>query len=196
MSRYTGPKTKILRALGVDLPGLSTRSQEKRPYPPGEHGHKRRKLSEYAVRVMETKKLRYNYGVTEKYLSTTIREAQQGQGVTTNQVIQLLERRLDNVVFRAGFAPTIPAARQMVCHGHILIDGKRVDIASYRVKPGQEIQLKNTKADIQAARFDAPEWLTVERDERKVKVTAVPDGTQTLFALDMKLVIEHYSKRL
>ncbi|MCH2109809.1 MAG: 30S ribosomal protein S4 [Polyangiaceae bacterium] len=196
MSRYTGPKTKILRALGVDLPGLTTRSHEKRPYPPGEHGHKRRKYSEYAVRVMETKKLRFNYGVSEKYLSRTIQEAQRSRDVTTHKVIELLERRLDNVIFRAGFAPTIPAARQMVCHGHILVAGRRVDIPSFRVKAGHLIQLKNSNRELQPPRFDAPEWLQVNSDEKKASILALPDGTQTLFPIDMKLVIEHYSTRL
>lgn len=196
MSRYTGPKTKILRALGVDLPGLTTRSQERRPYPPGQHGHSRRKYSEYAVRVMETKKLRFNYGISERYLRLLLEEAQRSSGTTTHKIIEFLECRLDNVVFRAGFAPTIPAARQIVCHGHILVDGSRVDIPSFRVKVGQTISMKNVQRPIVDARFPVPEWLEVERDTRSAKVTGLPDGTQTMFLLNVKLIVEHYSKRL
>lgn len=196
MSRYIGPRTKIIRALGVDLPGLTTDSMERRPYPPGQHGHSRRKLSEYATRVQETKKLRFNYGVSEKYLRKIIVEARASRTVTTDKIVELLERRLDNVVFRAGFAKTIPAARQMVCHGHILIDGRRVDIPSYRVKVSETVTLKDASQAPSEARFPEPEWLKVEREAGKAEIVALPDGTQLMFPLDMQRIVEHYSTRL
>jgi small subunit ribosomal protein S4 len=196
MSRYRGPRTKILRALGVDLPGFTTRSQERRPYPPGEHGHKRRKLSEYAVRVQETKKLRFNYGVSERYLRGLIAEARGSKFDTTLKIIELLELRLDNVVFRAGLAPTIPAARQMVCHGHVLVDDHRVDIASYRLRVGQQVRLKNVQRPLRDERFPSPTWLHIDREARSAKVGGLPDGKEVMFPLNVKLIIEHYSTRL
>lgn len=196
MSRYRGPRTKILRALAVDLPGFTTRSQTRRPYPPGEHGHKRRKLSEYAVRVQETKKLRFSYGVSEKYLRRIIEEAQHSRSDTTHKIIELLERRLDNVVFRAGLAPTIPAARQLVRHRHVLVDGQRVDIPSYRVRMGQRVHLRNTQHALREERFPCPTWLQLDRDARAAKVAELPDGKEVMFPLNVKLIIEHYSTRL
>lgn len=195
MSRYRGPRVKILRALGADLPGLTVKSSERRPYPPGQHGHQRRKLSEYAVRVMETKKLRMNYGLSEHQLRRLVIEAQKGE-MATHSLLQLIERRLDNVVFRAGLARTIPAARQLVCHGHILVNDRKVDIASYRISPGETIKLKKLKGELPEPRFEAPEWLKTDRATGSAEVTALPDGEASLFPLDMKLVIEHYAKRL
>ena len=192
MSRYVGPRIKILRAVGTDLPGLSAKSMEKRPYPPGQHGHARRKLSEYAVRVLETKKLRMNYGLSEHQLRRLIVEAHGSQ-----RLLELIERRLDNVVFRAGIARTIPSARQLVCHGHILVNEKKVDIASYRVSPGDVIRLKTLKAELAPARFDPPEWMTVARETASATIgSTTSDGFAALFPLNLKLVIEHYAKRL
>lgn len=196
MSRYRGPRTKILRALGVDLPGFTTRSQERRPYRPGEHGQKPRKLSEFAIRVLETKKLRYNYGISESYLRRVMEEARHSKADTTLKLIELLERRLDNVVFRAGFAPTIPAARQLVRHGHVLVDGARVDIPSYRVRVGIQVGLKDTERPLRDPRFPSPSWLQVDNTARSAKVSDLPDGKETMFPLDVKLIIEHYSNRL
>ena len=196
MSRYRGPRTKILRALGVDLPGFTTRSQERRPYRPGQHGQRMRKLSEYAIRVLETKKLRFNYGITEGYLRGIMEEARHSKTDTTLKLIELLERRLDNVVFRAGFAPTIPAARQLVLHGHVLVDGQRVNIPSYRVRVGSSVQLKNKERPLREARFPSPVWLKVDTTVRSAQVSDLPDGKDILFPLDVKLIIEHYSNRL
>jgi small subunit ribosomal protein S4 len=195
MSRYTGPKTKIVRAVGCDLPGLTAHSYERRPYPPGQHGHERKKTSEYAVRVLETKKLRMNYGVTEGQLRRVIELAHK-RAVATDAVMELLERRLDNVVFRAGFARTIPAARQLVRHGHVLVNGKRCDIPSYRVNAGDRIEYKVTKVPPGQPRFPSPTWLSVDRDALAASVNALPDESSHLLKLNMKLVIEHYSRRV
>lgn len=203
MSRYTGPRVKVMRALGTDLPGLSTKKIERRPYPPGQHGQARRKLSEYALRLMEKQKIRANYGVSERQLRRLMEEARASSGTTGHKLIELLERRLDNVVFRAGFARTIPSARQLVNHGHILVNGRRVDIASYRVTEGQTVsvreQSKNLQSVVQgfavADNIQTP-WLEVNRDARTATVKVLPDETAVLFPLRVQLVVEFYSQRL
>ena len=149
MSRYTGPRVKRMRALGTDLPGLSPKKSDKRPYPPGPHGQARKKPTEYSMRLMEKQKVRVNYGVTERQLRRLMVEAKASGGTTGHKLIELLERRLDNIVFRAGFARSIPSARQLVNHGHILVDGKRVDIASYRVSQGQVVTVREASKELQ-----------------------------------------------
>lgn len=195
MSRYVGPRLKIARALGAEMPGLTAKSREKRPYPPGQHGQGRKKLSEYAIRVMETKKLRFNYGLSEAQFRRLVVEARHMPTATVG-LLELLERRLDNVVFRAGFARTIPAARQLVTHGHVLVNGRRCDIASYRVSPNDEVKIKAPKGPLADARFDAPTWLTVDKGEQAAKMTSLPDPSSVLLAVDVKLIIEHYASRL
>ena len=203
MSRFTGPRLKVQRALGTELPGLSAKKPERRPYPPGQHGQARKKLSEYALRLQEKQKVRLNYGVTERQLRHLMEEARASSGTTGHKLIELLERRLDNVVFRAGFARTIPAARQLVNHGHILVDGKRVDIASFRTTKGQVITVHERSKNIAAivAGFEAANrfqtsWLEVDQNERKATITALPDETSVLFPLQTQLVVEYYSQRL
>lgn len=203
MSRYTGPRVKRMRALGTELPGLSPKKIEKRPYPPGQHGQGRKKLTEYALRLMEKQKVRVNYGVTERQLRRLMVEAKTSGGTTGHKLIELLERRLDNVVFRAGFARTIPAARQLVNHGHVLVDGKRVDIASYRIDKGQVVSVREQSKALGvvaagfaiADTFQTP-WLEVDRDARRATVTTLPDETSVLFPLRVQLVVEFYSQRL
>ncbi len=203
MSRYTGPRVKVMRALGVELPGLSTKKIERRPYRPGQHGQARRKLSEYALRLLEKQKLRMNYGISERQLRGLMEEAKASKDTTGNKLIELLERRLDNVVFRAGFARTIPAARQLVNHGHILVGGRRVDIASFRVAKGQVISVRERswvltpvkEGAAVAETFQTP-WLQVEKDSYQATVTALPDETSTLFPVQLQLVVEFYSQKL
>lgn len=203
MSRYTGPRVKVMRALGVELPGLSTNKIERRPYRPGQHGQARRKLSAYAIRLIEKQKLRMNYGVTERQLRGLMQEARASKDTTGNKLIELLERRLDNVVFRAGFARTIPAARQLVNHGHILVGGRRVDIASFRVSRGQVVSVREGSRALApvkegaevAAGFQTP-WLQVDKDAYQATVTALPDETSTLFPVQAQLVVEFYSQML
>jgi small subunit ribosomal protein S4 len=203
MSRYTGPRVKVMRALGVELPGLSTKKIERRPYRPGQHGQARRKLSEYALRLLEKQKLRMNYGISERQLRGLMEEAKASKDTTGNKLIELLERRLDNVVFRAGFARTIPAARQLVNHGHILVGGRRVDIASFRVTKGQVISVRERSRVLTpvkegaavAETFQTP-WLQVEKDSYQATVTALPDETSTLFPVQLQLVVEFYSQKL
>jgi small subunit ribosomal protein S4 len=202
MSRYTGPKVRVVRALGVDLPGLTRKSRERRPYPPGQHGQARRKLSEYALRLLEKQKLRMNYGLGERQLLNLFVEARATAGNTSERLVELLERRLDNVVFRAGFARTIPAARQLIAHGHVLIDGKRVDIPSFRVRRGQVIAIRERSKDLAAiaASLATPlpfttDWLSLEPESRRATVNALPDASSVPFAVNLQLVVEFYSQR-
>ena len=203
MSRFTGPRVKRLRALNTELPGLTPKKFDKRPYPPGQHGQARKKLTEYALRLQEKQKLRLNYGVSEAQLRSLVQEAKSRKGATGSVLIELLERRLDNVVFRAGLARTIPAARQLVNHGHILVNGKRVDIASYRVSKGEEITVHERSKKMAAiaaakdiaANFQTP-WLDVNQEALTAKISSLPDETAILFPLNVQLVVEYYSQRL
>jgi small subunit ribosomal protein S4 len=203
MSRYTGPRVRVLRALGAELPGLTRKRNERRPYPPGQHGQARRKLSEFALRLIEKQKLRMNFGVTERQLSNLMREARATKGNTGDRLLELLERRLDNVVFRAGFARTIPAARQLVAHGHVLVDGKRVDIPSYRVKSGQVISIQERSKKLapiaaslaQPPTFQTP-WLNVIAAELKAEITATPEAATSALNINIQKVIEFYSQRV
>ncbi len=202
MSRYLGPKVRVLRALGTDLPGLTRKKSERRPYRPGQHGQARKKISEFGLRLLEKQKLRMNYGLGERQLLSLFVEAQQSKGNTAERLAELLERRLDNVVFRAGFARTIPAARQLINHGHVLVDDRKVDIASYRVRKGQVIGIRTQSKDLPPvlASLAAPlsfatEWLSVEAETRRATVSSLPDATSVPFEVRMQLVIEYYAQR-
>jgi small subunit ribosomal protein S4 len=203
MSRYTGPRVRAMRALGVQLPGLSSKAIERRPFPPGQHGQARRKLSEYGLRLIEKQKLCRNYGVTEGQLRRLMIAARSAKGPTGERLLELLESRLDNVVFRAGFARTIPAARQLVNHGHILVDGKKVDVASFSVKANQVIGLHARSRDlpfvvasVTAGRGFDTSWLSVNPAERLATVTTAPDAASVPFPVAVQLVVEFYSQRI
>ena len=204
MSRYTGPRLRILRRLDVDLPGLTAKSREKRPHPPGQHGQSRKKRpSAYGMQLSEKQKLCYNYGITEGHMRRLFADARASKGVTGDVLLELLERRLDSVVFRGGFARTIPAARQLVTHGHILVDGKRVDIASYRVRTGAVITVRPRSAELAiitaslaAPRLPLPPWLELDPAARALRVTGSPLGTPATFDLDVQLVVEYYARFL
>jgi small subunit ribosomal protein S4 len=202
MSRYTGPRVRVMRALGLDLPGLSPKTSDRRPYPPGQHGQRRRKETEYGKRLQEKQKLRMNYGISEVQMRNTFQEALHSKSNTGTKLIELLERRLDNVVFRAGFARSIPAARQLVNHGHILIDGKRVDIPSYRLKIGQVVTVKASSQqaksvvdglEVATRRSWENAWLDINAEQRSVKLSQLPDDTAVPFNLNVQLVIELYA---
>jgi small subunit ribosomal protein S4 len=203
MSRYIGPRVKKMRALGIELPGLSRKKTERRPYPPGQHGQGRRKLTEYGVRLIEKQKLHFNYGVTERQLRRLVAEALASKAATGDKLLELLERRLDNTVFRSGFAPTIPSARQLVCHGHILVNGKRVDIPSYRIQQGDEITLKDkakenahVKEALAQTSLQRPTWVEFDESKLTAKVQGLPDETSVPFPIDVKMVVEFYSQAL
>lgn len=205
MSRFTEPRLKKMRALGVDLPGLSRKSIETRPNPPGQHGAKntRKRLSDFGVKLKEKQKLRFNYGLTESQMRKLIMHARKGSTPTGDNLLQLLERRLDNVVFRAGFAPTGIAARQLVSHGHVLQNGKPVNIPSIRVNVGDVITLKVSSFKIfmvveSLAKpvLDRPDWLQWDDAEKAIKVAHLPDSDHVPFPVDVQQVVEYYSNRI
>ena len=204
MARFTGPRVKKMRALGVDLPGLSRKTIERRPYPPGQHGQaRRRKMSDYRRQLIEKQKLRFNYGVSEKQFRRIVSEAKASKAPTGKKILELLERRLDNVVFRAGFAPTIPAARQLINHGHITVNGKRVDIASYRIKAGdvvrprqKSLRLASITAALEELSLARPEWVEFDAAKLTARLTGTPDASSVPFPIDVQLVVEYYAKRL
>ena len=204
MSRYTGPRVKVMRALGVDLPGLSRKSIERRPYPPGDHGKAhRRKESVYGIQLKEKQKLKMNYGLTERQMRRLVKKARASKLATGTRMLQLLESRLDNVVFRSGFAPTIPSARQLVNHGHFMVNGRRVDIASYQVRSGDVLTLREKSRQLEVIKealstpsLEIPEWLDVDQNERTSKIASDPSESSVPFPVDVHLVVEYYAKRL
>ncbi len=208
MARYRGPVEKLERRLGVDL-GLKGERRlagksalEKRPYPPGQHGQRRTKLSEYGEQLQEKQKAKFMYGVSEKQFRALFAEANRKDGNTGAILIQLLEQRLDNVVYRMGFATTRRFARQLTNHGHILVDGKRVDIPSFRVKPGQKIEIREkSKANAQVVRAmeltnqtGMVEWVDVEKDKLFGIFTRIPNRDEISIPVEERLIVELYSK--
>lgn len=203
MSRYTGPRLKVMRALSVELPGLSRKSIENRPNPPGQHGGRMRKKSEYGIQLAEKQKIRFNYGLGETKLRRLVAEAERSRAPTGDKLLELAERRLDNVVFRAGFAPTGVAARQLVRHGHVLLNGRRADIPSLRIKPGDIIVLTGRGLRIPAViealaapALERPEWIAFDEPTRTARVTRLPNADEVPFPIEIKRVVEYYANRL
>src|SRR4030095_3716027 len=184
MSRYTGPKSRVSRRLGVNIWGTSgeNRALERRPYPPGEHGRSRRRNpSEYLLQLQEKQKARFTYGLNERQFRRLYDEANKSNGVTGEQMVQVLERRLDNIVYRAGWASTRPQARQFVGHGHVDVNGKRVDIPSYRVRKGDVVTLRGKARQMIVIQWNRdvlsrtpPPWLDTEDEGLSVKVREYP----------------------
>jgi small subunit ribosomal protein S4 len=203
MGRYTGPKTKISRRYGVQIFGPS-KSLERKNYRPGMHGPKgaRRKQSDYAIALGEKQKLRYQYGLLERQFRRIFQNALRKRGVTGETLLQLLETRLDNVVYRLGLANTRNAARQLVSHGHVQVNGRNVNIASYNVKGGDEIAIKDKPKSRQLAlRYldltqivPVPDWLTVDRDALKGKVARIPSRDEMQPIVNEQLIVELYSR--
>ena len=204
MSRFTGPRVKVMRALGLELPGLSRKSIERRPYPPGEHGGRRRRRdSVYGEQLKEKQKLKMNYGVSEKQMRRLIKQARRSKQETGLKLIELLERRLDNVVFRAGYAPTIPAARQLVNHGHFRVNGRKVDVPSFCVGEGDVIELKAKSAKLKPVEealeqlsLSRPDWVNFDAEARKATVQGMPAADSVPFEIDVQQVVEYYARRL
>jgi small subunit ribosomal protein S4 len=202
MSRYTGPRVRTMRALGTELPGLSRKKIERRPFPPGQHGQARKKQSEYGLRLMEKQKLRMNYGLTERQLLGLMVEAHSGKGNTGERLLEFLERRLDNVVFRAGLARTIPGARQLIRHGHVLVNDRRLDIPSYRARKNDVIELRPKSRELPPvlASVATPHgiltpWLSVDAPAKKATLTDLPDASSVPFPINVQRVVEFYSQR-
>ena len=200
MSRYTGPSWKVSRRLGISLTG-SGKELARRPYAPGKHGQSRRKLSEYGMQLREKQKLRMMYGMTERQFANTFKRAGKiREGKHGDNFMILLEQRLDNVVYRLGLATTRRQARQLVNHGHITVDGKRVDIPSYEVQPGQVISLRERSKNLQIVK-DALEAVVgrapfVSFDEDKMEGTLVrlPERDELDANIDESLIVEYYNK--
>ena len=203
MGRYTGPKTKVARRYGVPLFGPS-KSLERKNYPPGMHGPKgsRRKQSDYAVALGEKQKLRYQYGLLEKQFRRIFQTALRKRGVTGETLLQLLETRLDNVVFRLGLANTRSAARQLVSHGHVMVNGRGVNIASYNVKAGDTVAIKDKPKSRQLALRNleltqiapVPDWLIADRDALSGKVSRIPVRDEMQPMVNEQLIVELYSR--
>ncbi|OLP17507.1 30S ribosomal protein S4 [Leptolyngbya sp. 'hensonii'] len=201
MSRYRGPRLRIVRRLG-DLPGL-TRKSARRAYPPGQHGQDRKKKSEYAIRLEEKQKLRFNYGLTERQLLRYVRKARRASGSTGQVLLQLLEMRLDNTVFRLGMAPTIPAARQLVNHGHVTVNGKSVNIASFHCKAGDVIAIQSSdrsrKMVEQNLQFPGlahiPSHLEFDKEKLVGKVNGTIEREWVALQVNELLVVEYYSRQ-
>ncbi|MGJ3248773.1 MAG: 30S ribosomal protein S4 [Elainellaceae cyanobacterium] len=199
MSRYRGPRLRVVRRLG-ELPGL-TRKSPRRAYPPGQHGQARRKRSEYAVRLEEKQKLRYNYGLTERQLLRYVKKARRAVGSTGQVLLQLLEMRLDNTIFRLGMAPTIPSARQLVNHGHVTVNGRVLNIPSYQCKPGDVISVRDRSRSIVETNLQFPGLANIpshlEFDKEKIvgKVNGVIDREWIALQINELLVVEYYSRQ-
>lgn len=203
MARYTGPKDKLSRRFGVPLFG-PTKAIENKNYPPGMHGPKgsRRKHSEYSVALAEKQKLRFQYGVLERQFRRYFQIALTKRGVTGEILLQLLETRLDNVVFRLGFASSRSAARQLVCHGHVQVNGRKVDVSSYCVRPGDVITVKDKpKSRSLAARnleltqiTPVPDWLTVDKEHYSGTIARVPTRDEIQPIVNEQLIVELYSR--
>lgn len=201
MSRYTGPKLKILRRLG-DLPGLA-RKKSKKTVPAGEHGQNVHKPSEYALRLEEKQKLRFNYGLNERQLLKNVKNAKKVQGSTGIVLLQILEMRLDNTIFRLNLAPTIPAARQLVNHGHILVNQNKVSICSYQCKPGDNISINNRSTSISLIKnyinspglASIPSHLELDKQTLTAKVNGIVDREWIALQINELLVIEYYSRK-
>ena len=203
MARYTGPRAKISRRFGVSLFGPS-KSLERRNFPPGQHGVRagRKKKSEYSVALGEKQKLRFQYGVLEKQFRGYYEIAARRRGVTGVILLQLLETRLDNVCYRAGFGNSRQAARQIVNHGHVLVNGRCVDIPSFQVKPGDVIkigakpssqQLVLRMTDLTQA-MPGADWLSVDKDKLEATVSRVPERDDINPIVNEQLIVELYSR--
>ncbi len=202
MARYTGPRTKKSRRYGVPLFGPH-KALERRNFPPGMHGEKgKRKQTEYAVALGEKQKLRLMYGLLERQFRRYFETALQRRGITGETLLQLLEGRLDNIVFRLGFANSRRAARQMVCHGHVNVNGSRVDIASYGCRVGDVIEVRNNAVSRQMATrgmaatqvATVPDWMTLDKDNFKGEVKRIPSREEIAPIVNEQLVIELYSR--
>lgn len=201
MARYTGPRHRACRRARQPLCQSRRCPAERRPYPPGEHGRGRIRESDYLIRLREKQKLRAMYGVLERQFRRYYEEASRMPGITGDNLLRLLETRLDNVVWRAGLAETRPQARQLVNHGHFAVNGHKVDIPSYHVRPGDVVTARPNSRDLIVIQHAVdtmgrpiPDWLEVEPGERKVVVRDLPGRHQIDTAINEQLVVELYSK--
>ena len=202
MSRYRGPRLRIVRRLG-ELPGFTSKTSRKQA-PPGQHGKTPKKLSQYGIRLQEKQKLRFNYGITESQLIRYVKESRRAKGSTGELLLQLLEMRLDNVVFRLGIAPTIAAARQLILHGHILLNNQKTTIPSYQCKPKDSISVAPRKQSRQLTTnlieggktTTLPPHLSLNRESMTGSVLGTVDRRAIGLQLNELLVVEFYSRKV
>lgn len=208
MARYRGPVEKLERRLGVSLAMKGERrlagksALDKRPYAPGQHGQRRTKISEYGLQLREKQKAKFMYGISEKQFRKLFQEAARREGNTGALLVQLLEQRLDNVVYRMGFATTRRFARQLVTHGHVMVDGKRVDVPSFRVNAGAKVEIversKNNPQIVRAIDLTAQTgivaWVDVEKDKKFGIFTRTPEREEVIIPVEERFIVELYSK--
>lgn len=205
MARYTGPKARVSRRLGTNIWGTKGENiaMEKRPYPPGEHGRTRRRgnVSEYLLQLQEKQKARFTYGINERQFRTLYAEASRRQGVTGENLLRYCELRLDNIVYRAGWAATRPQARQLTSHGHIEVNGRRVNIPSYRVRKGDVIRLRDKARNLIVIQYNmdtlgrsVPAWLEATDGGQEVAIRELPIREQIDTPVREQLIVELYSK--
>jgi small subunit ribosomal protein S4 len=203
MARYTGPKSKISRRYGIALFGPS-KALERKNYPPGMHGPKgsRRKQSDYATALAEKQKLRHQYGLMERQFRRYFETALRKRGVTGETLLQMLETRLDNVVYRLGFANSRSAARQLVSHGHVTVNSRKVNVASYNLKAGDTITIKEKPGsrrlvtrNLELTQIQpVPDWLVADKDQFQGKMVRVPSRDEIAPVVNEQLVVELYSR--
>jgi small subunit ribosomal protein S4 len=200
MARYTGPKQKIARRFKEPIFGPS-KALERKPYPPGQHGRsRRRRESEYAVQLKEKQKAKYTYGLLEKQFKNLFDKASRKQGVTGENLLRFLEARLDNVVFRMGFARTRRQARQFVSHRHIMVNGEVVNVPSFEMSPDDIVEVHPNSKDLEVIQENIQRqrrnysWMEVDRDEVKGKFFSLPERDEIPENIDEQLIVELYSK--
>jgi len=201
MARYTGPKTKIARKFGEAIFG-DDKNFEKRNYPPGQHGNNRRrgKKSEYAIQLAEKQKAKYTYGILERQFRNMFKRATASKGITGQILLQLCESRLDNVVFRMGIAPSRSAARQLVSHRHILVNGEKVNIPSYQLKPGDTVGVREKSKSLEAIETSLAnashvyEWITWDNAIKRGTFVSKPERIQIPENINEQFIVELYSK--
>ncbi|MGA1017670.1 MAG: 30S ribosomal protein S4 [Phycisphaerales bacterium] len=198
MARYLGPKVKLSRRVGVPVADIPKHTAKRQLTPPGMHGFRGRRLKEYGIRKDEKQKLRYHYGVLEKQFRRYLAEAGRRPGNTGELLLQYLERRLDNVVRRAGFTRTIWASRQMVVHGHVLVNGRKVDRPSFSMSVGDVVSLRPGIHNLARENMESlaghivPGWMVLDPSELTAKVAALPTSDQIPFDVNTNLIVELY----
>lgn len=199
MSRFTGSTWKVSRRLGYSV-SETGKELKKRPFPPGQHGQRRSKISDYGLQLAEKQKVRFTYGVSEKQFHKTFLEARKLKGVHGEDFLKLLESRLDNVVYRLGLARTRAQARQLVSHGHVLVDGKKVDIPSLRLKPGQKVSLKEASRNLKIVeeakqnQYVTLDFVSWDEEKQEGVFARYPERNEILPEINEQLIVEFYNR--
>ena len=198
MATYTGPKVKLSRRVGVPIADIPKHTSKRQLTGNGMHGYRGRRLRDYGIRLVEKQKLRYHYNILERQFARTVDDAKRMKGNSGDVLLQLLERRLDNVIRRMGVARTIWSARQLVSHGHVLVNGHKVDIPSYRLKVGDVVTLKdniqkNARENLESlGGHEVPGWIAFNPSELSARIVALPTADQVPLDINMNLIIEFY----